>query len=100
MISVYRENGKCGLRCDGSVMLQPVFDEIGDFVGDYAIATLFDRNRMMTVQYVVMRYRTSCRCRMFSSLAVLLRVLLMSFWKLLPIIFLSFVLILVVKVML
>ena len=33
MISVYRENGKCGLRCDGSVMLQPVFDEIGDFVG-------------------------------------------------------------------
>ena len=53
MISVYRENGKCGLRCDGRVMLQPVFDEIGDFVGDYAIATLFDRNRMMTVQYVV-----------------------------------------------
>ena len=40
MISVYRENGKCGLRRDGSVMLQPVFDEIGDFVGDYAIATL------------------------------------------------------------
>ena len=33
MISVYRENGKCGLRCDGSVMLQPVFDEIGVLVG-------------------------------------------------------------------
>ena len=37
---------------------------------------------------------------MYSSLPVLLRVFLMSFWKLLPIIFLSFVLILVVKVML
>ena len=37
---------------------------------------------------------------MYSSLSVLLRVFLMSFWKLLPIIFLSFVLILVVKVML
>lgn len=37
---------------------------------------------------------------MYSSLPVLLRVLLMSFWKLLPIISLSFVLILVAKVML
>ena len=53
MVSVYKENGKWGLRCDGGVMLKAVFDEIGDFVGDYAMATLFDKNRMMTVQYVV-----------------------------------------------